>query len=88
MAPPRLPLNALCAFEATVRLGSMSAAAGALGVTQGAHVVAPFGFAAGPHELTLWIAPHLRLRSDVRRFADWIENEMAESKVLSSVGAA
>jgi DNA-binding transcriptional LysR family regulator len=36
MAPPRLPLNALRAFEATVRLGSMSAAAAELGVTHGA----------------------------------------------------
>lgn len=36
MATPRLPLNALWAFEASVRLGSMSAAAAALGVTHGA----------------------------------------------------
>lgn len=36
MAPPHLPLNALRAFEATTRLGSMSAAAGELGVTHGA----------------------------------------------------
>ncbi len=34
--PPRLPLNALRAFEATARLGSMSAAAAELGVTHGA----------------------------------------------------
>ena len=32
----RLPLNALRAFEATARLGSMSAAAAELGVTHGA----------------------------------------------------
>lgn len=36
MAPPRLPLNALRAFETTVRLRSMSAAAAELGVTHGA----------------------------------------------------
>ena len=36
MAPPRLPLNALRAFETTVRLGTMSAAASELGVTHGA----------------------------------------------------
>lgn len=36
MPPPRLPLNALRAFEATARLGSMSAAATELGVTHGA----------------------------------------------------
>lgn len=43
------------------------------------HVVAPFGFVAGPRDLTLWIAPHLRMRTDVRRLADWIEAEMAAS---------
>lgn len=36
MPIPRLPLNALRAFEASVRLGSMSAAATELGVTHGA----------------------------------------------------
>jgi DNA-binding transcriptional LysR family regulator len=36
MPLPRLPLNALRAFETTVRLGSMSAAAAELGVTHGA----------------------------------------------------
>ncbi len=36
MPVPRLPLNALRAFEAAVRLGSMSAAATELGVTHGA----------------------------------------------------
>ena len=43
------------------------------------HVVAPFGFVRGPHELSLWIAPHLRTRGDVRGLADWIENEMDAS---------
>lgn len=36
MSLPRLPLNGLRAFEATARLGSMSAAAAELGVTHGA----------------------------------------------------
>lgn len=36
MPLPRLPLNALRAFEATARLGSMSGAASELGVTHGA----------------------------------------------------
>ncbi|TNC10082.1 LysR family transcriptional regulator [Methylobacterium terricola] len=36
MSKPRLPLNALRAFEAVARLGSMSAAAVELGVTHGA----------------------------------------------------
>ena len=35
MALPHLPLNALRAFEAAARLGSMSAAAVELGVTHG-----------------------------------------------------
>lgn len=43
------------------------------------HVVAPFGFVRGPHELSLWIAPHLRTRGDVRGLADWIEIEMDAS---------
>jgi DNA-binding transcriptional LysR family regulator len=40
------------------------------------HLVAPFGFAAGPHELSLWVAPHLRLRADIRRLSEWIQKEM------------
>ena len=40
------------------------------------HVVAPFGFVTGPHELSLWVAPHLRSRDDVRRLSSWIEVEM------------
>lgn len=40
------------------------------------HLVAPFGFVDGPHELNLWIAPHLRHRSDVKRLAGWIEAAM------------
>jgi DNA-binding transcriptional LysR family regulator len=40
------------------------------------HLVAPFGFVDGPHELNLWIAPHLRNRPDVKRLAAWIEETM------------
>jgi DNA-binding transcriptional LysR family regulator len=40
------------------------------------HLIAPFGFIAGPHDLSLWIAPHLRLRPDLRRLSDWIQSEM------------
>jgi hypothetical protein len=40
------------------------------------HVIAPFGFVPGPHALSLWVAPHLRLRADVRRLSSWIESEM------------
>lgn len=40
-------------------------------------LVAPFGFVRGPHDLSLWISPHLRNRADLRQLAAWIEREMA-----------
>jgi LysR family transcriptional regulator, glycine cleavage system transcriptional activator len=40
------------------------------------HLAAPFGFVPGPHELNLWIAPHVRSRDDVRRLSGWIQSEM------------
>jgi LysR family glycine cleavage system transcriptional activator len=40
------------------------------------HLVAPLGFAPGPHELHLWIGPHVRSREDVRRLSKWIQDEM------------
>lgn len=40
------------------------------------HVVAPFGFVTGPHQLSLWVAPHLRMRTDIRRLSDWLQAEM------------
>lgn len=43
------------------------------------HLVAPFGFRPGPHHLTLWIAPHLRTRPDLRRVAAWLNGEMRAS---------
>ncbi len=49
------------------------------------HVLAPCGFVTGPHELSLWIAPHLRTRGEVRRLADWIRSEMdASGKPLAN----
>lgn len=41
------------------------------------HLAAPLGFVRGPHELSLWIAPHLRNRAELRLLAGWIEAEMA-----------
>lgn len=38
-------------------------------------LVAPFGFIDSPHTLNLWIAPHERLRDDVKRLAAWIKNK-------------
>lgn len=43
------------------------------------HLVAPFGFLAGPHHLALWIAPRLRARPDLRRVANWLNSEMRAS---------
>jgi hypothetical protein len=40
------------------------------------HLVAPLGFVTGPHDLSLWVAPHLRSRYDVRRLSSWIQSEM------------
>ena len=40
-------------------------------------IVAPLGFAAGPHNLVLWVAPHLRLRPDLRALVGWLKSEMS-----------
>ncbi len=42
-------------------------------------LVAPFGFIDGPYSLDLWIAPHERLREDVRKLATWIKKQMQNS---------
>ncbi|MES2785678.1 MAG: LysR substrate-binding domain-containing protein [Pseudomonadota bacterium] len=39
-------------------------------------LVAPFGFIDSPYMLNLWIAPHERLRDDVRQLASWIRKQM------------
>lgn len=39
-------------------------------------LVAPFGFIQSPYTLNLWIAPHERLRDDVRKLARWIRERM------------
>ena len=39
-------------------------------------LVAPFGFIQSPYTLNLWIAPHERLRDDVRQLARWIRERM------------
>ncbi len=46
-------------------------------------LVAPFGFIDSPYSLDLWIAPHERLRDDVRKLANWITKEMQNSLVKS-----
>ena len=44
-------------------------------------LVAPFGFVPGPNKLVLWIAPHLRLRSDTRVLVDWLQAEFRKQAV-------
>ena len=39
-------------------------------------LVAPFGFIDSLYTLDLWIAPHERLREDVRKLANWITKQM------------
>lgn len=38
-------------------------------------LVAPLGFVAGPFKIVLWIAPHLRARSETRALVDWLTRE-------------
>lgn len=47
-------------------------------------LVAPLGFVRSPHTLNLWIAPHVRLRDDVRRLASWIQTNMELPKADSA----
>ena len=39
-------------------------------------LVAPFGFVPGPRQLSLWIAPHASVQSDVRALESWLLKEM------------
>jgi hypothetical protein len=38
-------------------------------------LVAPLGFVAGPFKIVLWIAPHLRARSETRALVEWLTQE-------------
>jgi LysR family transcriptional regulator, glycine cleavage system transcriptional activator len=42
-------------------------------------LVAPLGFVAGPNNLVLWIAPHLRLRPDLRALVSWLKSNIQET---------
>lgn len=52
---------------------------------QRGHVVAPFGFVTGPHELSLWIAPHLQSRADIRQLSEWIVGEITTQTVSHGI---
>jgi LysR family transcriptional regulator, glycine cleavage system transcriptional activator len=41
-------------------------------------LVAPLGFIEGPYSLVLWVAPHLRLRPDLRALVGWLKDKMHE----------
>lgn len=43
-------------------------------------LVAPFGFAPGPHKLVLWLAPHLRARADAQALTAWLTEELRETE--------
>jgi DNA-binding transcriptional LysR family regulator len=51
-------------------------------------LVAPFGFIDSLYSLDLWIAPHERLRVDVRKLADWIRQQMQGSYLPVRLGRA
>jgi hypothetical protein len=38
-------------------------------------LVAPLGFVAGPFKIVLWIAPHLRARSETKALVNWLTQE-------------
>jgi len=38
-------------------------------------LVAPLGFVAGPFKIVLWVAPHLRARSETKTLVDWLTME-------------
>lgn len=45
---------------------------------QSGRLVAPFGFAPGKRELSLWIAPHLASRPDLKTLEKWLSQELRE----------
>jgi LysR family transcriptional regulator, glycine cleavage system transcriptional activator len=42
-------------------------------------LVAPFGFVPGPFKLVLWIAPHLRMRPDLRALVSWLKDAIRKA---------
>jgi DNA-binding transcriptional LysR family regulator len=49
-------------------------------------LIAPFGFAPGPYNLVLWIAPHLRLRSDLRALVAWLKSDLQKMVDTAEAG--
>lgn len=53
---------------------------------QSGKLVAPFGFAPGPHKLALWLAPHVRSRPETQVLAQWLTEELKETAGGSADG--
>jgi DNA-binding transcriptional LysR family regulator len=47
-------------------------------------LVAPFGFVPGPFRLVLWIAPHLRLRTETKALVAWLTAELRDPSLCSA----
>lgn len=43
-------------------------------------LVAPFGFVAGPHRLTIWVATHMAERSKTKRLVAWLSDELRKDE--------
>jgi len=50
----------------------------AIGDLESGRLIAPFGFAPGERQLSLWIAPHLASRSDLKTLEKWLSQELRE----------
>ena len=48
-------------------------------------LIAPFGFAPGKRQLSLWIAPHLASRSDLKTLERWLSQELREGLKRASL---
>lgn len=47
-------------------------------------LVAPLGFVAGPFKLVLWVAPHLRARSETKALVEWLTKEFRKPGMLGN----
>lgn len=50
----------------------------AIGDLESGRLIAPFGFVPGKRQLSLWIAPHLASRSDLKTLEKWLSQELRE----------
>lgn len=50
-------------------------------------LVAPFGFVAGPHRLTIWVATHLAERSETKRLVAWLSGELRNDEKQNRASA-